>query len=243
MIALITGKPNTGKSTAVRKIIDQLGSLRCCGLLAEEILKDGERVGFETAGISCGEKIVLAHKELEKTWAVEDFGIDLTSLERLAAKEFETGLKDEKTRFIIIDEIGRMQVMSERFRQLLDQVAESSKSLIATICYEDEIEYIRDFKNREDVRLFVLNKEDRDELPLSVCGYVCNDDEEYLSKIALARKYAQERQRYEYLPDKVILHSTHGIRTITKENGHYHCTCDYYQKNGTCSHIMSLFIS
>ena len=69
------------------------------------------------------------------------------------------------------------------------------------------------------------------------------DDEEYLSKIALARKYAQERQRYEYLPDKVILHSTHGIRTITKENGHYHCTCDYYQKNGTCSHIMSLFIS
>ena len=243
MIVLISGKPNTGKSTALGKIIDLLGPPRCSGLLTEEILKDGERIGFSTCGLKCRKRIILAHKDFDKTYAVEDFGVDLSSLEKLMIEELETGSNDERTRFLIIDEIGRMQVMSKRFRELLDQIADSSKTLIASICYEDEIEYIRDFKKRDDVSLFVLNETNRNDLPTLLCKTICKDDQEYLGKLELAKKYAGMKELYEHYPDKTILHSTHGVRTITVNEGQYQCTCDYYQKNGTCSHIMSLIIS
>ena len=75
MICLISGKPNTGKSTALRKIADFLGIKRCAGLLAQEIMKEGERIGFSSHGLLCNEDIILAHKEFSKDHAVEDFGV------------------------------------------------------------------------------------------------------------------------------------------------------------------------
>ena len=185
MIILITGKPNTGKSTAIHKIVDMLGRKRCSGLLAEEILVNNERVGFSTYGIQSKDKITLAHVDIDKKYAVEIFGVDLKALESLSEKELDIALRDDKIKFIIVDEIGRMQVMSEKFRNLLDKIADSNKILIASICFEDEVEYIRDFKNRDDVELIILNEENRNEIPLKVIEEVNKDDDLYHESILI----------------------------------------------------------
>ena len=242
MICLISGKPNTGKSTALRKIADFLGIKRCAGLLAQEIMKEGERIGFSSRGLLCNEDIILAHKEFSKDHAVEDFGVDLKALEDVFEKEYEAALHNKDVSFFLIDEIGRMQVMSKRFCSLLDRIAESEKDLIATICYKDEIPYIRNFKQKEGNHLFILDESNRDELPLKIAMEVCKDDPLYLSKVKLAESYANQEERYRFEEGKVILSSTHGTRIITKENGIYHCTCEYYEQNGVCSHILSLLM-
>lgn len=239
MIYLITGKPNTGKSTAIHKIVDMLGRKRCSGLLAEEILENNERVGFSACGIQSNKKITMAHKNIDKEHAVEAFGVDLKALEELLDEEFSIG---SSTRFIIVDEIGRMQVMSRKFMELLDRIADSNKNVVGTICYEDEIEYIKEFKNKDNVELVVLDENNRDDIPLEIVSKLNRNDALYLSKIELAKKYASESERYKYYDDKVILKSTHDSRIITKENGIYCCTCDYYKDNGVCSHILSLLI-
>ena len=241
MIVLLTGRPGIGKSTALSRIADMLGRRRCAGLLAKEILRDGERIGFSSYGLRCKESVVLAHKEIRTGRYIEDFGVDPEALDGLCEKE-SAAAEDKEVRLVVLDEIGRMQMMSEGFKRLLEKTADSSRHLIATICLEDEIEYIREFKKREGVRLFVLDEENREEIPLEVCRLVCGDDEVYLSKIALALQYRNEKERYEYGKDMIVLHSQHGTRTITVDEEGYHCTCEYFEENGTCSHILSLLI-
>ena len=240
MNILLTGKPGIGKSTALRKIVDMLGRKRCCGILTEEILKDGERIGFRSHGIQSKKSVVLAHKEIDTGYYVEDFGVDLQPLDDLCEEEFRyvTG----KIRFIILDEIGRMQMMSENFVGWLEKLGNGSRTLIASICLEDEIPYIRDFKKREENRLYVLDASNRERIPWEVCRTVNADDETYLGKLELARQYRSEIERYTFEENRIILRSTHGTRTITRDEEAYHCTCEYYQENGVCSHILSLLI-
>ena len=243
MIYLISGKVGCGKSTALYRIVEMLGVKRCAGLLAGEILEEGERAGFSTLGLHSRRKIVLAHRDIDKTYAVEDFGVDLEAFEDLCRAEFTSAMSDDKIRFIIIDEIGRMQLMSEQFQRLLLEIAESDKTIIASICYEDDLAFVREFKEREDVRLFILNEESRSMIPLMIVREACSDDSVYLEKLELAMKYRREKERYEYEgEERIILNSTHGKRTITRQNGIWHCDCDYYNETGTCSHILSLLI-
>ncbi len=43
---LLTALPRTGKSTAIKKIVNMLGKDNCGGFYTEEIREDGERVLF-----------------------------------------------------------------------------------------------------------------------------------------------------------------------------------------------------
>ena len=242
MNCLISGKVGCGKSTALSKIVDMLGVKRCAGLLAGEILENGERVGFSSLGLHSRRQIVLAHHEIDKTYAIEDFGVDLRAFEDLCRAEFAGAMADENIPFILIDEIGRMQLLSKQFERLILQIAESGKILIATICYDDDLDFVRQFKEREDMKLFILNEEDRDHIPLQIVEAVCRDDDIYMEKLALARKYRNEKERYAFEDGKIILNSTHGTRTITRSEGIWHCDCDYYKETGTCSHILSLLL-
>lgn len=237
---LITGKPAVGKSTAISKIIHMLGKSRCGGFFTEEMTENGERRGFVTRTIS-GKERILAHKNLGSEYTVEDFGVDLTGFEELAFEETERSLKEDEVRYIIIDEIGPMQLYSERYRKLLEELLDCDKKIIATICIWHS-DWLDAFRSDERNKLFELTTDNRNELPLDIVSIVNEDDELYLSKIELARKYCQEKERYEYEKSRVVMKSTHDVRYITHDKAGYHCSCDYYKQAGTCSHIMSLIL-
>ena len=62
-------------------------------------------------------------------------------------------------------------------------------------------------------------------------------------KINKAKKYSNEQERFVLYDDIIEIHSEHGIRTIKQIDGNYICDCDFYNENGTCSHIMSVIIA
>ena len=240
MIYLLAGKVASGKSTAIIKIADMLGRKRCAGLLSEELMEDGQRRGFFSKGIHCKEEIILAHKDFVLKDHVEDFGVDLASFDKLCQKEFDR-IYDSAVRFILIDEIGRMQLMSDVFREYLNKIADGSKPLIATICFDEDIDYIKAFKQKEKVKLYVLDEDNRNKLPWKIVKDLTKEDVLYQNKLSLAEKYASLEKRYQFEKDGVILRSDHGIRTIVKKDIYY-CDCDYYKENGVCSHILSLLL-
>lgn len=237
---LITGKPNTGKSTAIRKIIHMLGKDRCGGFFTEEIIENGERTGFITRTIS-GKERILAHKKLVSDFMVEDFGVDLKGFEELCLEEISRAVSDDKIKFIIIDEIGPMQLHSTKYRKMLEELLKSNKKIIATVCIW-HTEWLDSFRNDKNNTLYEITEDNRDELPLNIIEEVNKDDELFLSKIELAKKYCKEPERYNYEENEVIMRSTHDVRRITRTNGTYHCSCDYCKQTGTCSHIMSLIL-
>ena len=242
MKVLLTGKPGAGKTTALSKIVDMIGRNRCAGMITTEILENGDRIGFKTHALYNDEDFILAHKSFDKKYVVEDFGVNIDDLDRVFTKEAESILNNDSVKFIIIDEIGRMPTLSDRFKETLDKLADCGKILIGSICLEDEVDYIRDFKQRNDVTIYTLDLENRDALPLEVIRIVMSEDDLYLSKLALARYYKKDPSRFEHKKNKVIIHSTHGTRIVTKDKDMYKCTCYYYKENGVCSHILSLIM-
>lgn len=70
---LITGKPGVGKTTLIRKIVEQMQPLSMSGFHALEIRSRGYRSGFELRGLN-GERNILAHVGLESRHRVGKYG-------------------------------------------------------------------------------------------------------------------------------------------------------------------------
>ncbi len=237
---LITGAPETGKSTAINRIVHMLGYRNCSGFLTSEIRENGQRVGFMTRTLS-GEEIVLAHKNLQSEYMVEDFGVDVDAFETLMEDEIGSFMTDTGKQFLIIDEIGPMQLFSQRFRRVLEELMNSDRTVIATIC-QWNTDWLDSFRADSRNILFDLTVLNRPEMPVEIVSMINSDDEEYLSKVKLARHYSRQPERFSYEIDRIMMQSTHDIRTICYRDRQYFCSCGYFQHKGTCSHIMALVL-
>lgn len=61
-----------------------------------------------------------------------------------------------------------------------------------------------------------------------------------IGKIEKAKRYAQERNRFQFTSFKVMVDGANNSHTVTHENGNWDCDCDFFQSRGRCSHTMAL---
>ena len=64
---------------------------------------------------------------------------------------------------VVIDEIGKMELFSERFRTLTRQLFDSDQRLLATVALHGK-GYIQEIKMRPDVHLVEVTRNNRDEV-------------------------------------------------------------------------------
>ena len=235
---LLTSEPKSGKSTAIRKIIHMLGPGNCRGFYTEQVREGSERTGFRIRTLG-GKSGILASVDSKSPFRVDRYGVDLDSFESLCIPEIEDALRSETGKYLIIDEIGPMQLFSDRFRELLSLLPASDLKVIGSIVLRDDA-WTAAFKADPEVLLMELTPENRDLLPLQICDAVSKDDAEYQSKIRKAERYITAPERFEVSGNEVVMRSTHDIRRIRRTGDKYSCSCDYYARKGTCSHIMSV---
>jgi nucleoside-triphosphatase len=156
---LITGKPGVGKTTLLTKIVERMGSVHMAGFYTTEIRSQGSRVGFELCGVN-GKRRILAHVDIHSQDRVGKYKVDRRGFEEFLEI---LGLLNPGVGLIVIDEIGKMELFSKRFRSLVSDVLNSDKQLLATIALEGE-GFIRDIKERSDVRLLELTRDNREHL-------------------------------------------------------------------------------
>lgn len=127
---LLEGRPGVGKTTLLCALARCLPAGSIGGFFTEEIREGGRRVGFrvETFGGPSG---ILAHIGFKRGPAVGRYRVDVETFERIAVKELERALAAAD--MILMDEIGRMELFSERFRELVVRCLDSSRPVIATV--------------------------------------------------------------------------------------------------------------
>ena len=156
---LITGTPGVGKTTLIKRLAESLESLHPAGFYTQEIREAGVRKGFELATFD-GRKGVLSHVDIDSPLRVGKYRVDVAGFEGfLDAIDF----LNPATGVIIVDEIGKMECLSEKFQNLLKQVLDSDKLVIATIALKGG-GIIADTKRRRDVTLFEITRRNRDSL-------------------------------------------------------------------------------
>jgi nucleoside-triphosphatase len=160
---LITGKPGVGKTTLVQKIIERMRSVKMAGFCTAEIRDMGSRLGFELHGLN-GERRILAHVEIDSRNRVGRYGVDTNGFEEFLEA---LNLLNPDVELIVIDEIGKMELFSDRFRSLVRNALNSDKQVLASISLKGN-EFIREIKQRLDVQLLEVTHGNRDRLPEAI---------------------------------------------------------------------------
>lgn len=61
-----------------------------------------------------------------------------------------------------------------------------------------------------------------------------------IGKIEKAKRYAEERSRIEFQAFKVVFNGENSTHTVNYDDGHWQCTCGFFQSRDVCSHTMAL---
>jgi len=156
---LITGKPAVGKTTLVMKIIKRMGSVNMAGFCTSEIRSRGSRLGFELHGLNGGCR-TLAHVDIDSRHRVGRYGVDTLGFEEFLAT---LDLLNPDVELIVIDEIGKMELFSNRFRNLVCDAFNADKQMLATLPLKGN-DFIRKIKQRLDIDLLEVTHANRDRL-------------------------------------------------------------------------------
>lgn len=126
----VTGDPGCGKTTVVRTVVRTLeGSVAMRGFFTEEAREYGRRTGFMGRTLD-GHSFRLADRATKGDLRVGPYGVELEGLETVGLASLEPR---SDTRLIVIDEVGKMELLSRPFREHVERLLEHDVTVLATI--------------------------------------------------------------------------------------------------------------
>ena len=155
---LLTGLPGCGKTTAVKKIIAELDCAFVAGFYTEEIREGENRKGFRWKRLD-GSEGILAHVAIKSRFNVGKYGVDIEGLEKNIVPILDAGQSGAE--LFVIDEIGKMECLSEKFIAAVRRLFNSDSSILATVAKKGS-GLICEVKNYPGVESFNLTHENRD---------------------------------------------------------------------------------
>ncbi len=154
---LITGYPRVGKTTLINDLARNLYK-SSIGMITKEIREKGKRIGFKIETLSGSEFLLASKHNKTSRYRVANYGVYLENLDRVV-DILETQIQEFNAELIIIDEIGKMELFSNRFERFLEYCLDTKK-VLGTISLKDN-DYTRQIKERSDTIIYHLAIENR----------------------------------------------------------------------------------
>lgn len=164
----LSGPPGIGKTTAIKRVVEELAGLWLVGFTTDEVRVGGRRRGFKIITLD-GREGVLADVGIRSPWRVGRYGVDVEGFERLVCPLLER--EADEADAVVIDEVGKMECLSERFCRAAERLADAPIPMVATIGARGG-GLIAGLKRRSDARLLTLTHANRDEVPATAARLV-----------------------------------------------------------------------
>ncbi len=156
-----------GKTTLVRRVAARLDGLHVAGFTTEEIREGGRRLGFRIVDFEACDRI-MAHVDFPGPARVGRYGVDMAAIEAIAATSLAP---DPAVDLYVVDEIGKMECLSEGFVTALRALLDSDRRVLATIARKGG-GFIAEVKRRGDAELWEVTARNRELLPDRILAWV-----------------------------------------------------------------------
>jgi nucleoside-triphosphatase len=160
MRLFLTGNPGVGKTTLIRAIALRLEGIMCAGFYTEDTRQSGQRTGFKIFTLD-GQQGTFASLGRQKP-TVGKYSIHVKEFEKLVLMQLDPVTNPAD--LYVIDEIGKMELLSRQFRIRIIELLAQPTNLLATITKKGD-GFIDQIKRRSDVELIEVTRKNRDELP------------------------------------------------------------------------------
>lgn len=165
---ILTGAPGVGKTTLTLQVVDVLrerGEM-LAGFTTSEIRRGGRRTGFTITGIG----------GLERTLAIAggrgprvgSYSVDVEAFEEVALLELQNGIELGST--LVVDEIGKMELISERFCELLPDVFAAPRVVATMHAHRHPV--TDELRRRPDVHVLEVERAHRDRQAVQIAELV-----------------------------------------------------------------------
>jgi nucleoside-triphosphatase len=129
MKILLTGRPGSGKSSLVKDLIKSLKGKNIAGIISPEI-RNKERKGFKIIDLASGKEEILASADIKGEPRVSKYGVNIEGVDKIVGLFLDSFKKAD---YIFIDEIGKMELYSKKFKEMVDKIFKSKKMIIAVV--------------------------------------------------------------------------------------------------------------
>lgn len=164
-VLILTGAPGVGKTTVLTKTVDALKAkgVSVGGMISREVRESNVRVGFEILDLTNGKHGWLAHVNGQSGPQVGKYHVNLQDLDNIGTAAITQAL--EKCSAIVVDEIGPMELYSQKFKQAVAQTLESKKLMLAVVHRKAKDPLVTQVKRRLDAEIFNVTFSNRENLP------------------------------------------------------------------------------
>jgi nucleoside-triphosphatase len=160
MRIFLTGSPGIGKTTLIRAVVKRLEEVSCARFYTEEKRQRGQRVGFRILTLMGQEGNLASVGRTEP--AVGRYSVHIDEFENLVLPNLDP--ETTPAELYVIDEIGKMELLSSRFRNRIIDLLAQPTNLLATIAKKGQ-RLIDQLKARNDIDLIEVTRANRNELP------------------------------------------------------------------------------
>lgn len=156
---LLAGRPGVGKTTVIKQVVDMLGG-EAGGFYTEEIRQGGRRLGFKIITLE-GEEGVLAHVDIKDAPRVSKYGVNVRDLEEIGVAALRRAI--EERRYVVVDEIGKMELYSQEFRRAVAEALESERVVLGTVMAGSH-PWVDTLKARPQVTVLTVTQGNREDM-------------------------------------------------------------------------------
>jgi len=143
------------------------------GFYTEEIRSSGIRQGFKIITLD-GKEAILAHVNFSSPFQVSKYKVDIDSLNRVGVSAIQQALRECDV--ILIDEIGKMELLSPQFREAVWQAINGGKRVLGTIMLNPN-PFADEIKHHPEAKTLLVTSDNRKQALAEIQSWLAENED------------------------------------------------------------------